>query len=179
MFGLKKKEIDENLLVENLCLAVIDTWVDEGTLKLDKFINDSFFGNRIATDLTFIQKIMQEKLRFITGSALFGLAKMDKLHLSLHLTDAVRNALKGFDYDEISGAGVGLTKYSKEYLDIWTSQNPGNAGKAVQKLFSERVFGSEPSSGNVDANYILYKQLSSLQRSYIFKAGTAIRASKV
>lgn len=179
MFGfLKEKELDEGLLVENLAQVTLDCWLDEGSIDLSKFVKIGFFQRQMADD-KFAQRFTKEKLRVVAALSLITLTQsVNRENLVSDFLNRVKSEVDKLEDPNIKHVSLGLVVKAKEYASIWESNNLKEASDLLMDKFSKEAFGSSPPKSNVDAQYLLYKQLSGLQRTVILKGRAAERISR-
>lgn len=182
MFGFgKKKTLNIDLIPANYAELIIDLWTDTNSLDFNKFIDEIFFLSNISDDNLEADNFLVEKIRFITGCVLISIKKNEILKSSMKpLFLEIEKRIDRLGKTDIAKrAKEDLHGYALSYADIFLNNSPKDAGQIIEETFSKRVFNAIPSNDDIDAKYLLYKQLSKLQRSVIFRLMDADRKSYV
>lgn len=177
MFGLfKSKEIDPELLKDNVSETIIDIWLDTDKLEYEKF--DALRGLSESTekDQVMSSKFQKEKLRLTVAIACNLLSRAS---VEDSVIDEIIDQTKSEASKESKEATKDLKSQAKEYAEIRFSTHPRDAGRMIEDKFSRAVFGFVPSEDNVDSRYDLYKALSSFERSSIFEISSVMRKSRI
>lgn len=177
MFGLfKDKVLDEDLAVNKVALAITELLSDDSLLDYSKFESTSPFSVTIKEDSNTAKRFYLKKLELITSVAATLLLKEDQELLLSSVTDHVRELVKDQLGITLPVSSKQLSAVAFEISKMRFADPPKIAGERIEMAFTQEVFGV--SASNVDAKYLLYKQLSGLERSAIFRIGDAIRSSK-
>jgi len=182
MFGFgKKKILDEHLLIKNIINAVIEVWTDDTTLGQSGLSKSSLFSEAILSSEAIRHKIVVEKLRLVFGFALISLTKSNLvLDMKENLFHDFEAFLKNEDDHKITNLSLnGLQDKAEVYAKVFLEKSPKEAGEYTEALFARRVFGLKLEDLDTNEKYLLYKQLSNLQRKTIMQISTAMRSSFV
>lgn len=181
MFGFSKpKQIDPELLEQNVVNVIMNIWSDPQSLKYEKFESFSDYAEMMHMGKSKPANFFREKLRFITSVAFTVLTKSDIDNSQIKsIVDKVKAEATKIDAPEAAGASMALGTQAKEYVEYRFSTNAKEAGRLVEDKFSQGAFGFVPNDDDINRRYTLYKNLSSFERSLIFEISAAIRKSQV
>lgn len=179
MFGLfREKTIINDLCIENVASAIVDVWTDDLTLSFEKFNRVSPFSSIISSDDLVESRFLIKKLELITSVAHTLLSKEEVSDLLQPISDRVILMIQDILDQKVSLKGSELVQRAARLARIRFSTNPRDAGQMIENDFSSFIFNFHPDNSDVDSRYLLYKQLSGLERTAIFKIGSAVRQSQ-
>lgn len=187
MFGLfKAKEVNKELLVDNVASAVIDVWVDKNNLDFQKFADSSFFGQLVAADEKAVNRFFREKLRIACSTAINASLRVVGDDWSEQMLDGlvdeilatIKKKLRDENLLMLEGIDAGLSYKAREYAQQRFSVGAKEAGQWLESTFANEIFGRTPSESDIDARYLLYKQLSGFERTVLFSVSSAVRQSR-
>lgn len=179
MFGLfREKTIINDLCIENVASAIVDVWTDDLTLSFEKFNRMSPFSSIISSDDLAESRFLIKKLELITSVSHTLLSKEDAVDLLQQISDKAISMIEGILDQKVSLKGPELVQRAERLAKIRFSTSPKDAGRMIENDFSNFIFKFQPDNSDVDPQYLLYKQLSGLERTAIFKIGSAIRQSQ-
>lgn len=172
----RKKELDVDLMLRNVANTVLDLWVEPMDIK--KFYNVSDFGAHVVTDDKLTHKFFREQLRFISFVAVaLCLKETGTKEISVDMIAAIKDEYSRMKIGDERGHDDDLGEHVSEYLTARFDGDAKTAGKVVENLFSLGFIGEVPGDDRTDARYVLYTQLSSLERRVISAVSRAIRRS--
>ena len=172
----RKKELDVDLMLRNVANAVLDLWVEPMDIK--KFYNVSDFGVHVVTDDNLTHKFFREQLRFISFVAVaLCLKETGTKEIAVDVIAAIKDEYSRMKIGDERGHDDDLGEHVAEYLTARFEGDAKTAGKEVENLFSLGFIGEVPGDERTDARYVLYAQLSLLERRSMFALSRAIKRS--
>lgn len=179
MFGLfREKTIVEDLCIKNVSNSIVELWTDETNLNYEKFNSFAQFSSVFSRDEMAESRLLIKKLELVTSVAVTLLSKEDASHLLRPISEKVIRLIEEILGQKVSLTPEDLVERAEKLSKLRFSTNPREAGQLIENDLSNFVFKFTLDSGDVDGRYFLYKQLSSLERTAIFKIGSAIRHSQ-
>lgn len=175
MFGIgKKKVIDQDLMYKNVAAEIVRILHSDNENLLKNFAKISPFSQALVDDSAeIINRLLREKMVLLCAFASILISKETG---SKNTIGRLMVEIEQHIDDEWSKAELMLDVGA--IVDLRTTLKPKDAGREIEHYFAVRVFDIEPSNDDVDANYLLYKTLSSLERTMIFQGASAIRKAK-
>lgn len=180
MFGLfREKTLDADLCVNNVTDAILDVWADESKINLSKFNNLSLFRSKFESDPKTVDRIFVEKLVIIFSVVHTLLQKEGATELIEPVANKTLRMAKEILNQDLGIRSKKLLEESERLSTIRNSLPAKEAGQFLEEEFSEFVFKFIPKPSDMDSRYLIYQQVSSLERSAIIGIGSAIRKSKI
>ncbi len=173
---LKQKPIDRERAINNTAHVILQIWADNSTLSYKKFRTQYPFTNNPGADEKIYDHFMKEKLRFLTSVGISVLKKdVESEDNSSELVSVINQKIIENELADTKDMDEDLCESSKEMADVRFGSNARTAGRQIEDNFSKAVFNVIPDESDIDARYLLYKQLSALERAAIFKIKSSLR----